>query len=78
MLQAVEVLRNPVPVRDVLRDIRRPLEDEGYQPLKVQSVPVPSAKLHPDDPFLDAGFIGQMFHTLTIASMIAAVEEVWP
>ena len=59
----------------------KPLEDVGYQPFKVQSVPVPSAKLHPDDPFLDAGFIGPMFHTLTIASMItsqSAVEELWP
>lgn len=57
------------------------LQDQNLQQLLsqlVQALPGPSAKLHPDDPFLDAGFIGQMFHSQTIGSMMtlqSAVER---
>mmetsp|Transcript_132493 Transcript_132493/g.264410 ORF Transcript_132493/g.264410 Transcript_132493/m.264410 type:complete len:465 (+) Transcript_132493:144-1538(+) len=57
------------------------LQDQNLQQLLsqlVQALPGPSAKLHPDDPFLDASFIGQMFHSQTISSMMtlqSAVER---
>jgi len=57
------------------------LQDQNLQQLLsqlVQALPGPSAKLHPDDPFLDASFIGQMFHAQTISSMMTlqtAVER---
>lgn len=35
----------------------------------VQTMGGPASKLHPDDPFLDPSFIGQMFHSQTIQSM---------
>jgi len=49
------------------------LQDQNLQQLLsqlVQALPGPTAKLHPDDPFLDASFIGQMFHAQTISSMM--------
>ena len=33
-------------------------------------------KIHPDDPFLDPGFIGQMFHAQTIDSMVKLQDAV--
>jgi len=57
------------------------MQDSNMQQLLsqlVQTMPGPTVKLHPDDPFLDAAFIGQMFHSQTIGSMTslqAAVEK---
>jgi len=57
------------------------MQDQNMQQLLsqlVQTLPGPTMKLHPDDPFLDAGFIGQMFHAQTISSMTtlqAAIEK---
>mmetsp|Transcript_115656 Transcript_115656/g.360235 ORF Transcript_115656/g.360235 Transcript_115656/m.360235 type:complete len:429 (-) Transcript_115656:57-1343(-) len=57
------------------------MQDNNMQQLLsqlVQTLPGPTVKLHQDDPFLDAGFIGQMFHAQTISSMTslqAAVEK---
>lgn len=57
------------------------MQDNNMQQLLsqlVQTLPGPTVKLHPDDPFLDAGFIGQMFHSQTIGSMTSlqgAVEK---
>lgn len=48
------------------------MQDQNMQHLLsqlAQSLPGPTAKLHPDDPFIDSGFIGQMFHAQTINSM---------
>merc|ERR1712014_172450 len=57
------------------------MQDHNMQQLLaqlVQSLPGPTSKPHPDDPFLDSGFIGQMFHSQTINSMTllqTAVEK---
>lgn len=57
------------------------MQDQNMQHLLsqlVQTMNGPSAKIHPDDPFLDSGFIGQMFHAQTIDSMTKlqlAVEQ---
>merc|ERR1711966_37362 len=41
----------------------------------IQSLPG-SGKPHPDDPFIDPGFLGQMFHSQTIQSMSFLQESV--
>merc|ERR1712217_71680 len=57
------------------------MQDQNMQHLLaqlVQSMPGPISRPHPDDPFLDSGFIGQMFHAQTINSMTllqSAVEK---
>merc|ERR1719434_403771 len=57
------------------------MQDQNMQHLLsqlVQTMNGPSAKIHPDDPFLDPSFIGQMFHSQTIDSMTKlqlAVEQ---
>jgi ubiquilin len=35
----------------------------------VQAMPGPTARVHPDDPFIDASFLGQMFAAQTVNSM---------
>lgn len=55
------------------------MQDQNMQHLLsqlVQTLPGPTAKPHPDDPFLDSGFIGQMFHAQTIHSMALLQEAV--
>merc|ERR1712147_85262 len=55
------------------------MQDQNMQQLlaqMVQSLPGPSQKPHPDDPFLDPGFLGQMFHSQTIQSMSFLQESV--
>mmetsp|Transcript_19146 Transcript_19146/g.43534 ORF Transcript_19146/g.43534 Transcript_19146/m.43534 type:complete len:445 (-) Transcript_19146:16-1350(-) len=57
------------------------MQDQNMQQLLsqlVQTLGGPTVKLHPDDPFLDSSFIGQMFHAQTISSMThlqASVEK---
>jgi len=53
------------------------MQDQNMQQLlaqMVQSLPGPTSKPHPDDPFIDPGFLGQMFHSQTIQS-IAFLQE---
>jgi len=53
------------------------MQDQNMQQLlaqMVQSLPGPTQKPHPDDPFIDPGFLGQMFHSQTIQS-IAFLQE---
>lgn len=48
------------------------MQDQNMQQLlaqMVQSLPGPTQKPHPDDPFIDPGFLGQMFHSQTIQSI---------
>lgn len=48
------------------------MQDNNMQQLLaqlVQTLPGPNVSLHPDDPFIDASFIGQMFQAQTIQSM---------
>lgn len=55
------------------------MQDQNMQQLLaqlVQSMPGPTTKPHPDDPFLDSGFIGQMFHAQTINSMTLLQQAV--
>mmetsp|Transcript_53083 Transcript_53083/g.153072 ORF Transcript_53083/g.153072 Transcript_53083/m.153072 type:complete len:441 (+) Transcript_53083:74-1396(+) len=55
------------------------MQDQNMQHLLsqlVQTMPGPTAKPHPDDPFLDAGFIGQMFHAQTLTSMTMLQDAV--
>jgi len=55
------------------------MQDQNMQTLLaqlVQTMPGPTAKPHPDDPFLDSGFIGQMFHSQTITSMTQLQDAV--
>lgn len=55
------------------------MQDQNMQQLLaqlVQALPGPTAKPHPDDPFLDQGFIGQMFHAQTINSMTLLQDAV--
>jgi len=42
----------------------------------VQSLGGPTSKPHPDDPFLDPGFLGQMFHSQTIHCITSLQEAV--
>jgi len=55
------------------------MQDQNMQQLlsqMVQSLGGPTAKPHPDDPFIDPGFLGQMFHSQTIESMTFLQESV--
>jgi len=55
------------------------MQDQNMQSLLaqlVQALPGPGLKVHPDDPFLDPGFIGQMFHGQSIDSMTKLQESV--
>eukprot|EP00929_Paragymnodinium_shiwhaense_P013133 TRINITY_DN120999_c0_g1_i1.p1 TRINITY_DN120999_c0_g1~~TRINITY_DN120999_c0_g1_i1.p1 ORF type:complete len:440 (-),score=152.70 TRINITY_DN120999_c0_g1_i1:216-1535(-) len=55
------------------------MQDQNMQHLLaqlVQTLPGPSAKVHPDDPFIDSGFLGQMFHSQTIQSMSKLQESI--
>jgi len=55
------------------------MQDQNMQSLLaqlVQAMPGPGVKVHPDDPFIDPGFIGQMFHAQSIDSMTKLQEAV--
>merc|ERR1719310_680240 len=55
------------------------MQDQNMQQLlaqMVQSLPGPTQKPHPDDPFIDPGFLGQMFHSQTIQSITFLQEAV--
>merc|ERR1719262_70469 len=55
------------------------MQDTNMQQLLsqlTQTMPGPTKKLHPDDPFLDPGFIGQMFHAQTVNSMTMLQQAV--
>jgi len=55
------------------------MQDQNMQQLlaqMVQSLPGPTQKPHPDDPFIDPGFLGQMFHSQTIQSISFLQESV--
>jgi len=55
------------------------MQDQNMQQLlaqMVQSLPGPSQKPHPDDPFIDPGFLGQMFHSQTIQSISFLQESI--
>jgi ubiquilin len=55
------------------------MQDQNMQQLlsqMVQSLGGPTAKPHPDDPFIDPGFLGQMFHSQTIESMTYLQESI--
>lgn len=55
------------------------MQDQNMQSLLaqlVQAMPGPGIKVHPDDPFLDPSFIGQMFHAQTIDSMVKLQDAV--
>merc|ERR1712100_375809 len=55
------------------------MQDQNMQQLlaqMVQSLPGPTQKPHPDDPFIDPGFLGQMFHSQTIQSMSFLQESI--
>merc|ERR1712007_235425 len=40
----------------------------------VQAMPGPTSRVHPDDPFIDSSFLGQMFHAQTVTSMTRLQE----
>jgi len=55
------------------------MQDQNMQQLlsqMVQSLGGPTAKPHPDDPFIDPGFLGQMFHSQTIETMSFLQESI--
>ncbi|CAJ1388866.1 unnamed protein product, partial [Effrenium voratum] len=55
------------------------MQDQNMQSLLaqlVQATPGAGIKVHPDDPFLDPSFIGQMFHAQTIDSMVKLQDSV--
>lgn len=55
------------------------MQDQNMQHLLaqlVQALPGPGVKVHPDDPFIDSGFIGQMFHSQSIGSMTKLQDAV--
>jgi len=55
------------------------MQDQNMQQLlaqMVQSLPGPTQKPHPDDPFIDPGFLGQMFHSQTVQSMSFLQEAI--
>mmetsp|Transcript_57348 Transcript_57348/g.134222 ORF Transcript_57348/g.134222 Transcript_57348/m.134222 type:complete len:463 (+) Transcript_57348:79-1467(+) len=55
------------------------MQDQNMQSLLaqlVQAMPGPGIKVHPDDPFLDPSFVGQMFHAQTIDSMVKLQDAV--
>mmetsp|Transcript_22816 Transcript_22816/g.53303 ORF Transcript_22816/g.53303 Transcript_22816/m.53303 type:complete len:450 (+) Transcript_22816:67-1416(+) len=57
------------------------MQDHNMQQLLsqlAQTIGGPTVKPHPDDPFLDSGFLGQLFNSQTVSSMMqmqAAVEK---
>merc|ERR1712203_1243236 len=55
------------------------MQDQNMQQLlsqMVQSLGGPTSKPHPDDPFIDPGFLGQMFHSQTIQSITYLQEAI--
>lgn len=55
------------------------MQDQNMQHLLaqlIQAMPGPGMQVHPDDPFIDSGFIGQMFHAQTVTSMTRLQEAV--
>merc|ERR1712232_1519851 len=53
------------------------MQDQNMQHLlaqMVQAMPGPTSRVHPDDPFIDSSFLGQMFHAQTITSMTRLQE----
>ncbi|CAK0820687.1 unnamed protein product [Prorocentrum cordatum] len=55
------------------------MQDQNMQQLLsqlTQTMPGPTKKLHPDDPFLDPSFIGQMFHAPTVHSVAMLQQAV--
>jgi len=55
------------------------MQDQNMQNLLaqlVQTMPGPGSKVHPDDPFIDSGFLGQMFHAQTVTSMTKLQESI--
>jgi len=55
------------------------MQDQNMQQLLSQltsTMPGPTKKLHPDDPFLDPSFIGQMFHAPTVNSVAMLQQAV--
>merc|ERR1712196_440904 len=55
------------------------MQDQNMQHLLaqlIQTLPGPGAKVHPDDPFIDSGFLGQMFHAQTVGSMAKLQEAI--
>lgn len=55
------------------------MQDQNMQQLlaqMVQSLSGPAQKPHPDDPFIDPGFHGQMFHSQTIQSISFLQESI--
>jgi len=55
------------------------MQDNNMQQLLaqlVQTMPGPTVNPHPDDPFIDSSFIGQMFHAQTIQSMTMLQQAV--
>merc|ERR1719502_829621 len=55
------------------------MQDQNMQQLlaqMVQSLPGSASKPHPDDPFIDPGFLGQMFHSQTIQSISFLQESI--
>merc|ERR1712157_220115 len=55
------------------------MQDQNLQTLLaqlIQTLPGPNAKVHPDDPFIDSVFLGQMFKAQTIRSMTKLQDAV--
>jgi len=55
------------------------MQDQNMQQLLsqlTQTLPGPTKKPHPDDPFLDPSFIGQMFHAPTVHSVAMLQQAV--
>eukprot|EP00927_Polykrikos_kofoidii_P029639 TRINITY_DN25604_c0_g1_i1.p1 TRINITY_DN25604_c0_g1~~TRINITY_DN25604_c0_g1_i1.p1 ORF type:complete len:439 (+),score=98.20 TRINITY_DN25604_c0_g1_i1:132-1448(+) len=55
------------------------MQDQNMQHLLaqlVQTVGGPNVKVHPEDPFIDASFLGQMFHAQTITTMTKLQEAI--
>merc|ERR1712139_385926 len=55
------------------------MQDQNMQQLlaqMVQSLSGPTQKPHPDDPFIDPGFLGQMFHSQTVQTITFLQEAV--
>merc|ERR1712232_1220088 len=53
------------------------MQDQNMQHLlaqMVQAMPGPTSRVHPDDPFIDSSFLGQMFHAQTVTSMTRLQE----
>jgi len=55
------------------------MQDNNMQQLLsqlTQTLPGPTMKLHPDDPFIDPSFIGQMFHAPTVQAVTKLQQAV--